>query len=96
MKHNHGCFYQKLVGKDHQCIYASVYLSVSNPFSFVYLDYGACVHACVCILFQLEAIPSVAETIASEGWDLDSCKVQTQSFAKMSSFASRTIELSIH
>ena len=43
MKHNHGCFYQKSVGKDHQCIMrisiTSVYLilSVSNPFPLVYL-----------------------------------------------------------
>ena len=47
------------------------------------------------ILFQLrllEAITLVVEITVSEGWDLESCRVQIKSFAKMSSFASRTIE----
>ena len=44
------------------------------------------------ILFQLEVIPSVAETIASERCNSESFRIQIQSFAKMSSFASRAIE----
>ena len=40
-KHDHECFYQKLVGKDHQCIMWIRNTSVSNPFSLVYL----CTHA---------------------------------------------------